>query len=166
MTTNNNNLLNDDNNIENCTIPRDKDNKVINTFINSEGRIAGAVEEKLQAAIVQGSPAQGYPPCPNDVNLNLNLNNNGRWRNNATQHIRPNCNNQSNNTSGSIAQRSRWDINLTAANFGQHTNAGNRTKSDSSNFGWGQNRKLKKNNQNYKLNEEQDHQEEVEIEGS
>ena len=45
MTTNNNNLLNDDNNIENCTIPRDKDNKVINTFINSEDRIEGMAED-------------------------------------------------------------------------------------------------------------------------
>ena len=91
--TNDNNLLNDDNNIENWTITRDEDNTVINTFINSEGRIEGMVEENLQVVIVQGPPAQGYPPCPNDVNLNLNLNNNGRWRNNATQHIRPNCNN-------------------------------------------------------------------------
>ena len=52
--TYNKNILNVDNAIENCTITRYEDNKVINTFINSEDRIVGVVEEKLQAARVQG----------------------------------------------------------------------------------------------------------------
>ena len=69
---NNNSLLNDDNNIGNHTITRDENNESIDTFTNSEGRIAGVVEEDLQAAIVQGTPDQGYPPSPNYMNFNLN----------------------------------------------------------------------------------------------
>ena len=104
-TIDNNNLLNDDNSIENFTIARDEDNAVINTFTNSEVRIAVTVEENLQGSIVQGPPAQGNPPSLNDTNLNLN--HNVGWRNKTAQQSRPNSSNWSNNKSISVAQRSR-----------------------------------------------------------
>ena len=73
-TINNNNLLNDDDKIENCTITRDEDNSIFNTFTNSEDRIEDTVEVDSQVAIVHGPPAQRCPPSTNDTNLALNRN--------------------------------------------------------------------------------------------
>ena len=129
--TNDNNLFNDDNNIENAAIARDEGNVVINTFINSEGRIEGIVKENLKAAIMQGHPAQGYLTSLNDVHLNNNVG----WRKNNMHNSRPHSKNWSNNTGISISQRSRWSLNLHSATLRQHKNTGNRTNSDSSNFG-------------------------------
>ena len=98
--TNDKNHTNSDNNIENNTINRHEDNTVVNAFINSEGRITGVVEENLQAAIVQGPPAQGYPPSLNEINLNNNVG----WRNNFKQHSRSHINNWGNDTIISISQ--------------------------------------------------------------
>ena len=84
-TTNISNLANNAASNENKSGALNTTNVMFRTFTNSNGVVAGAVEQSLHSTIVEGPPAQEFLPSPNDVNVDNNIGWNNSAQNNTTQ---------------------------------------------------------------------------------